>query len=306
VLALIGLILCPYLIWTASKNIRLARESASWPTAPGAVTKSERTARLWQKQPRVTYSYAVDGKVYTSGNVIIGGAVNPKATDATLSLYPLGSTVTVHYSPRDHALAVLEPGPSRYLYAVRRLYLLWLVVIVAGQVLIFAANRWLIDDGKSEQASTRTYGDGQLGDGPASDSAAVDKSIRDGAEGGDAGNQGTVAAWYLTGMEGYPKDPSEAAKWYRKSAEQGDADSQSMLGLLYGTGNGVPKDLTQAVQWFQKAAAQGDPRGCAGLGRAYEKGLGGMPQDRDKAIEWYRKAGDNPLAKKGLERLGAN
>jgi TPR repeat protein len=79
-----------------------------------------------------------------------------------------------------------------------------------------------------------------------------------------------------------------------------------MLGLLYGTGNGVPKDLTQAVQWFQKAAAQGDPRGCAGLGRAYEKGLGGMPQDRDKAIEWYRKAGDNPLAKKGLERLGAN
>jgi TPR repeat protein len=37
-------------------------------------------------------------------------------------------------------------------------------------------------------------------------------------------------------------DYTEAAKWYRKAAEQGDARAQANLGVLYQFGWGVPQD----------------------------------------------------------------
>jgi hypothetical protein len=42
------------------------------------------------------------------------------------------------------------------------------------------------------------------------------------------------------------------------AAEQGDADAQGGLGLLYAKGQGVPQDLVQAHLWLSLAAAQGD------------------------------------------------
>jgi TPR repeat protein len=78
-----------------------------------------------------------------------------------------------------------------------------------------------------------------------------------------------------------------------------------MLGNLYVRGIGVDKDLAKAVDLFQKSAAQNNPHACASLGRAYEKGVGGLPQDTAQAIEWYRKAGDEPHAKEALVRLNA-
>ena len=57
--------------------------------------------------------------------------------------------------------------------------------------------------------------------------------------------------------KGVVKDVTEAVKWYRKSAEQGDARAQSNLGIMYETGKGVSKDIAEAVKWYQKAAKQG-------------------------------------------------
>ena len=51
--------------------------------------------------------------------------------------------------------------------------------------------------------------------------------------------------------------PDEAAKWFRKAAEQGHAESQFDLGLLYTNGEGVDKDHKEAVKWLRKAAKQG-------------------------------------------------
>ena len=42
------------------------------------------------------------------------------------------------------------------------------------------------------------------------------------------------------------------------AAEQGDADAQSRLGLLYANGQGAPEDFVQAHLWLSLAAAQGD------------------------------------------------
>ena len=62
--------------------------------------------------------------------------------------------------------------------------------------------------------------------------------------------------------KGVPKNASQAVTWYRKAAEQGDADAQFNLGVMYAKGVGVPKDASQAVTWFRKAAEQGHARFC--------------------------------------------
>ena len=42
-----------------------------------------------------------------------------------------------------------------------------------------------------------------------------------------------------------------------KAAEQGNANAQYNLGVMYANGDGVTKDAVKAVEWYQKAAAQG-------------------------------------------------
>jgi TPR repeat protein len=50
------------------------------------------------------------------------------------------------------------------------------------------------------------------------------------------------------------KDYAQAANWYRKSADRGDAAAMKQLGKLYENGRGVPKSPTEAQQWYAKAA----------------------------------------------------
>ena len=49
-------------------------------------------------------------------------------------------------------------------------------------------------------------------------------------------------------------------------AQQGNADSQYLLGLAYDEGKIVPRNLMEAISWYQKAAAQGHVRACEALG----------------------------------------
>ena len=53
------------------------------------------------------------------------------------------------------------------------------------------------------------------------------------------------------------QDMSEAVKWYRKAAEQGNGFGQYNLGVCYSSGRGVIKDLVQAHKWFNLASTQG-------------------------------------------------
>ena len=80
----------------------------------------------------------------------------------------------------------------------------------------------------------------------------------------------------------------------QKSAEQGDADAQDKLGLMYYNGQGVPKDYKEAVKWYTKAAEQGDDsaRTTLGLCTTMEKVFRG----RKEAVKWYRKAAEQENA----------
>ena len=56
--------------------------------------------------------------------------------------------------------------------------------------------------------------------------------------------------------EGVPKDAAEAAGWYRRAAEQGDAMARAELGAMYLLGMGVSQDYLQAHVWLSLAASR--------------------------------------------------
>jgi hypothetical protein len=85
--------------------------------------------------------------------------------------------------------------------------------------------------------------------------------------------------------EGVSQDYAEAMKWYRKSAEQGDASAQVNIALMFDAGEGVPQDHTMAAKWFRKAADQGDAQAQYNLALMYDKGQG-VPQDYILAHMW--------------------
>ncbi len=104
-----------------------------------------------------------------------------------------------------------------------------------------------------------------------------------------------------TGVE---RDPTKAAFWYRKAADQGNAEAQTNFGWCLDNGFGVERDQTQAALWYQKAAEQGAATAQRNLGFCYKSGIG-MKQELEKAKYWFRKAADqgNEDAKKQLQEL---
>jgi TPR repeat protein len=124
------------------------------------------------------------------------------------------------------------------------------------------------------------------GDGVPQDYTQAATWWRKSAEQGVAAAQYELGGLYYDG-QGVPQDYSQAAAWYRKAAEQNDAMiAQYRLGLLYSEGQGVPQDYTQAAAWWHKSAEQGDLQAQWSLGLLYYDGQG-VPQDYAEAYFWY-------------------
>jgi hypothetical protein len=62
---------------------------------------------------------------------------------------------------------------------------------------------------------------------------------------------------YLNG-QGVPQNRQEAVAWFRKAADQGNAEAQTHLGFMYERGEDVSQDYVTAHMWFNLAAAQGE------------------------------------------------
>jgi len=93
---------------------------------------------------------------------------------------------------------------------------------------------------------------------------------------------------YSTGR-GVAEDYKEAARWYRKAANQGLANAQTNLGLMYANGAGVSKDYKEAAKWYQKAADQGVAVAQFNLAILYGKGAG-VDGNFIEAHEWLSRA----------------
>lgn len=73
------------------------------------------------------------------------------------------------------------------------------------------------------------------------------------AIGGDPQAQYELGRFFAQGP-GRREDFAEAARWFRRAAEQNHARAQSELALLYTKGLGVPQDYLRAYIWFDRAA----------------------------------------------------
>jgi TPR repeat protein len=161
--------------------------------------------------------------------------------------------------------------------------------------------------------------------------------IRSLAEQGNAEAQRKLARLYWFG-KGVDENEKEAVKWFEKAAKQGDAISQTRLGLiLWKSGGKKGKAIewfeksaeqgekhaqlylgeisekmfntTEAIKWYKQAAEQGMATAQFCLGRAYERQkVMGISTNKKEAIEWYKKAAEQRYigAVVRLTKLGVN
>ncbi|KAG0239181.1 hypothetical protein BGW41_007872 [Actinomortierella wolfii] len=108
------------------------------------------------------------------------------------------------------------------------------------------------------------------------------------AEQGNADAQYNLGLMYKNG-QGVEQNDVKAVEWFAKSANQGNADAQYNLGMMYRDGRGVGQNDVIAVEWYAKAAHQGNPYSQFKLGWMYGNGHG-VEQDDVRAVEWYTKA----------------
>jgi len=111
------------------------------------------------------------------------------------------------------------------------------------------------------------------------------------ADQGHADAQYKLSVMYRHG-KGVPQDDAEAVRWYQLAAEQGHARAQANLGFMYSNGNGVVQDYAEALRWYQLAAGQGNASAQTNLGFMY-KYSSGVPQDYVSAHMWLNIASVN-------------
>lgn len=104
------------------------------------------------------------------------------------------------------------------------------------------------------------------------------------AEQGDAEAQVKLGLIYRRGRD-VSQDYGQAQSWFRKAADQGSAEGQNNLGLMYDHGRGVEKDFVLARKWYVMAAEQGHANAQYNLALLYANGQG-VPQDDIEAYAW--------------------
>jgi len=90
-------------------------------------------------------------------------------------------------------------------------------------------------------------------------------------------------------------DFAQAAALWRPLAEQGHANAQINLGVLYEHGYGVDQDLHSAAAWYRAAAAQGSAIGQYNLGLFLAEHGSSVPGEQDP-LYWLGKAADQGFA----------
>jgi hypothetical protein len=154
VFQLIFLIFFPFAVWKAWKNVQLAKVSTGWPTTTGKITAAETVKVMFRRQPRVTYSYSVNGASFASQRISFAGGYRPKETDAILARYPVGKEVPVSYTPENPAEATLETGATKQVRSQLNILLILFAIVVVLNVVTYYVKS--LD--KKKRPAIRTYG----------------------------------------------------------------------------------------------------------------------------------------------------
>ncbi len=119
--------------------------------------------------------------------------------------------------------------------------------------------------------------------------------LRDAARAGDVGAQIWLADEFFFGRNGRPRNPTLAAFWFRRAAEEGSPTGAYNLAVCLEHGWGVERDLIDAFRFYSQAAAE-EPEARLrralllyhGIPDATEEASGakrpGIPADREGAL----------------------
>lgn len=134
--------------------------------------------------------------------------------------------------------------------------------------------------------------DQQLGEifGPQYHQSKAVMQARQRAQQGDAESQFILGVYSETGS-GVKQNYIEAEILYRLAAKQGHAGAMRQLGIMYENGFGVKKDVEYAVTWYRRGANQGDAHAQIKFGLMLMSGHG-INKDEAMAVRWYQKAAD--------------
>ena len=108
------------------------------------------------------------------------------------------------------------------------------------------------------------------------------------AENGDAEAQFQMGLLYDKG-DGVEQNKKTATKWYELAAKQGYAKAQYYLGCCYYNDEGVVRNYAKAVKWFLQAAQQNETDAQYALGICNYHGRG-VPQQFETAASWFLRA----------------
>jgi len=111
------------------------------------------------------------------------------------------------------------------------------------------------------------------------------------ADDGDANGLYNLGTCHARGY-GTPQDDQSAFNCFRAAAEKGHPEAINNVGWFFREGRVVEKDLEMAARWFAKSAAKENPYGQFNYGLALQRGEG-VPKDLKKAAELFRTAGDH-------------
>jgi len=110
------------------------------------------------------------------------------------------------------------------------------------------------------------------------------------AEEGHADGQFGMGILYANGF-GVPLDDDQALKWYRLAAAQNHAEAQCNLAVMHANGWGVPQSDEEAFKWYSLAADQGVTEAQIAVARMFTSGFG-APQDKVQAHKWFNIASE--------------
>ncbi len=114
------------------------------------------------------------------------------------------------------------------------------------------------------------------------------------AEQGNAAGQCSLGDCLLRGI-GTEKDEEQAFRWFKLSAEQGYAAGQCNLGWCFQHGIGTEKDEKQAFRWFKLSAERGESTGQCNLGYCLCEGIG-TEKDEEQALYWFKQSAEQENA----------
>ena len=95
----------------------------------------------------------------------------------------------------------------------------------------------------------------EVGEGVGQDSAAAMQWFEHAASAGDAQGQLHMGVHHLRSQDG--RDYKQAATWFKRAAEQNQAEAEYFYARLLLDGKGVEQDPDEAMMWLVKASAQG-------------------------------------------------